>query len=76
MNNNLIKMQSMLMRQMERLDDNNQMKNNGRDEIARANALSQNATTFIKTINVGLRITEMQLAYKINEEKLKEKIGI
>ncbi len=75
-NNNLIKMQEMLMRQMERLDDNEQMKYNGRDEVARGNALSQSANTFIKSINVGMRVIEMAEKYETQKDKLTKELGI
>lgn len=64
------------MKQMERLNDDACMENKGKEEIARANALSQNATVFIKTINIGLRIIDMQQKFNISEDKLKQKIGI
>lgn len=71
MNNELKKIQKMLMNQMERLDNNETMKDNT-IEIARGNALSQNAVTYIKTVNVGLRIIEMQEKYG---NKVKNVIG-
>ena len=61
--NNLKEIQEMVMDEMKRLSDNDYMKDNGKDEIARANSLSQNATVYIKTINVKLRIQEMQKEY-------------
>lgn len=76
MKDNLKQIQIMTLQQMERLSDNEYMESKGKEEIARANALSQNATTFIKTINIGLRITEMQEKFNINEIRLKEKLGI
>lgn len=75
-NNNLIKMQEMLMRQMERLDDNKLMERNGRDEVARGNALSQSASTFIKSVNVGMRVIEMSNKYEMEKNKLTKELGI
>lgn len=76
MENNLIKIQTIVMKQMERLNDDAYMEDKGKEEIARANALSQNATVFIKTINIGLRIIDMQQKFNISESNLKQKIGI
>lgn len=76
MNNNLIKMQEMLMRQMERLDDDEIMSHSNKEEVARGNALSQNATTFIKSINVGMRVIEMSEKYEIQKDKLTKDLGI
>lgn len=70
-NEKLNKIQEMLMREMERLDNDEIMKDNT-IEIARGNALSQNAVTYIKTINAGLRIIEMQEKYG---NKVKNVIG-
>lgn len=75
-NNNLIKIQEMLMRQMERLDDNKIMKSNGRDEVFRGNALSQSATTFIKSVNVGMRVIEMAEKYETQKDNLTKELGI
>lgn len=63
--NNLTEIQEMVMDEMKRLSDNEYMKDN-KDEIARANSLSQNATVYIKTINIQLRIQEMQKEYGKN----------
>ncbi len=77
MNNNLIKMQEMLMRQMERLDKLDQIIDcNKQEEISRANALSQSAVTFLKSVNVGLRIIETSDKYEVKIETLSKKVGI
>lgn len=64
----LKEIQKMVMNEMKRLDDNDYMKDN-KDEIARANALSQNATVFVKTINTSIRLEEMKREYGVNFEK-------
>ena len=77
MNNNLIKMQEMLMRQMERLDDLDQTIGVDKgEEISRANALSQNAETFLKSVNVGLRIIEVAKKYETKKEQLTLELGV
>ncbi len=76
MKNNLIKMQEMLMRQMERLDNDEIMASNNKAEIARGNTLSLNATTFIKSINAGMRVIEMSQKYEMQKDKLTEELGI
>ena len=76
MKNNLIKIQEMLMRQMERLDDNDLMETNCRDEVARGNAISQSANTFLKSVNVGIRVIEMSKNLEIKQETLKNELGI
>lgn len=77
MNNNLINMQEMLLRQMERLDElDNKIGVNKTEEISRANALSQNATTFLKSVNTGLRIIDVSKKYEIEKDKLTQELGV
>lgn len=76
MNNKLITMQKMLLKQMERLDDNELMQENAQLEISRANALSQNAVTFLKSVNVGLRIIEVSKKYETTANKLSYELGV
>lgn len=77
MNNNLIKMQEMLMRQMERLDNiDHTIGVDKGEEISRANALSQNAETFLKSVNVGLRIIEVAKKYETKKEQLTLELGV
>lgn len=76
-NNNLIKMQEMLMRQMERLDGLDQANTeNKAEEISRANALSQSAVTFLKSVNVGLRIIEVAKKYETQKDNLTLELGV
>lgn len=76
MDNNLIKIQEMLMRQMERLDDDDLMSANNKEEVARGNALSQSAVTFLKSVNVGIRVIEMAEKTNGNKKDLTKALGI
>lgn len=76
MNNNLLELQEMLMREARRLDDNDYMKYNGKEEVARGNTLSQSANTFIKSVNVGMRVIEMAEKYDINKNVITKELGI
>lgn len=73
MNNDLIAMQGMLMRSMKRLDEENVDISN---EIARSNALSNSATTFIKSINANLRIKEIAEKNGQTISSLRQELGI
>lgn len=73
MNNDLITMQEMLMRSMKRLDEENVDISN---EIARSNALSNSATTFIKSINANLRIKEIAEKNGQTISSLRQELGI
>ena len=75
-NNQIINMQEMLMRQMERLDDNELMKKDGVIEIARSNALSNNATTYLKAVNTSLRIIETAKKSEVTSYSLTKSLGI
>lgn len=75
-NNQIINVQEMLMRQMKRLDDNNIMKKDGDSEIKRSNALTNNATTYIKAINTSLRIIESANKNQQTTNSLMETLGI
>lgn len=77
MKNNLIIMQEMLLRQMERLDNMDQKIGvNKSEEVSRANALSQSAVTFLKSVNVGLRIIEVSKKYETDKNKLTKQLGV
>lgn len=77
MDNNLLKIQQMLMNQMERLDNlDNKTGVNKQEEIARGNTLSQNAVTFLKSVNVGIRVIEMSNKFEMSKQKLHKELGI
>lgn len=75
-NNKIITIQEMLMREMSRLDDNEYMLNSGKDEVLRSNALTNNATAYIKAINVQLRIAEVADKNQVTKNALNKELGI
>lgn len=75
-NNQIINVQEMLMRQMQRLDNDETMKNNATQEIARSNALTNNATAYLKAINVSLRIIETANKNEQTSSSLMKTLGI
>lgn len=72
MNDNIKSIQQTLMNNLERLDKENE---NLSDEVARSNAISQLANTYIKTCNLVIRVEESKIYLKdklgdvINNEK-------
>ena len=72
MNNKLITIQEMLMAEMKRLSEEEVDSN----EISRSNALSNSAITYIKTINLGLRIKETAQRNGVTVKALKEELGL
>lgn len=76
LNNKIIDVQEMLMKQMKRLDNNDLMKEFGENEIARSNALTNSATTYLKTINTSLRIIETSIKNEKTTSYIVKKIGM
>lgn len=77
MNNRLLKMQEMIYRQMERIDDNELMiKGLGQREIQRSSSLTALSSAFIKNVQTGIKIKE--IAKKNNEDKqsLLKELGV
>ena len=61
MNEDIKVIQNKLMNNLERLDNE---KDNLSDEVARSNAISQLANTYIKTCNLVIRVEESKLNLK------------
>lgn len=74
--NDLKKYQKILLNQAERLDDNEIMKEQGKREIARSGALSQNAVSFIKSIQTQLKIVEVSSKYNVEPDTMNDYLGI
>ena len=74
MNNRLIEMQEMIMRQMRRLDD--AISNEISIEVKRSGALSQNAQAYLKSVNTSLRVKEMVKKNPLGEKTVLEEIGV
>lgn len=75
-NNNIIQIQEYLMRELKRLDDDKYMGHNGKAEVARSNALAQSANTFIKSVNLGLRVIEVAKANEQTKDSLSKELGV
>ena len=74
MNNRLIEMQEMIMRQIRRLD--NAISNEISIEVKKSGALSQNAQAYLKSINTSLRVKEMVKKNPLGEKTVLEEIGV
>ena len=75
-NNKIITIQEMLMREMQRLDDDDYMSNNCKEEVMRSNALTNNATAYIKAINVQLRVKEVAEKNGVTTRSLAKELGV
>ena len=76
MNKDLNVLSKIIINQLERLDELDLNNQNAQLEIGRAIAISHNATSYVKTINTGLKIFEMSKKYDIQEKSLYQVIGI
>lgn len=56
MNKDIQSIQTYLMNRLEKLNDDNYMKENLKDEISRSNTVSNTALAYIKVVNLQLRI--------------------
>ena len=75
-NNSILTIQEMLMREMKRLDDNELMKKDGANEIARSNALSNQATTYLKSVNLSIKIMEVADKNQQTRETVQKELGL
>ena len=76
MKDNILIIQETLMRQINRLDDDKEMGANARDEIARANAISNSALTYLKSINVKLAIETASEGSAARRKELSKYVGV
>lgn len=75
-NNSILTIQEMLMREMKRLDDDELMKKDSTTEIARSNALSTQASTYLKSVNISIRIMEIADKNKQTRESVQKELGL
>lgn len=74
MNNELIKIQKMIFKQMERLDK--AVAGEVKIEVARSGACSQNAQAYLKAVNTSLRVKEMVHKNPDAEQTILKEIGV
>mgnify|MGYP004640616579 FL=1 len=73
MENKLIELQEILFKNINNLDKETE---NVATEIARNNTLSNSVTTFIKAVNLNLRIKEVAYKNEQTVESLKNELGL
>ena len=64
--NKIIEVQDIVFEQLKRLNNDKEMEIKAKEEIERANVISNNAQTFIKALNIQLNI--MQYADKVDQK--------
>lgn len=75
-NNIILKMQDILVRELDRLDNDNFMEENSKEEINRSTAISQSANTIIKTIGLNMKIIKLANQTKNNLDDMNDLLGI
>ena len=74
--NKMIEVQEIVYRQLQRLDDNELMATKCADEIARSNVISNNAQTYIKAVNMQIRVLEFAKKSSSSVKSITKKIGL
>lgn len=75
-NNKMIEIQEIVYRQLQRLDNEKIMQERCAEEIARSNVISNNAQTYIKAVNMQLRVLEFARKNDYSVKSITKKIGI
>jgi len=75
-NNIILKMQDILVRELDRLDNDNFMEENSKEEIKRSTAISQSANTIIKTVGLNMKIIKLANQTKNNLDDMNDLLGI
>ena len=77
LNNKIIRVQEIIFDELNRLSDEDYMKSGmGKREIERSNVISNNAQTFIKVVNLSLRVKELAKRSQTQEKALLQELNI
>ena len=77
MKNKIIRVQEIIFDELNRLSDEELMKSGqGKREIERSNVISNNAQTFIKVVNLNLKIREVARREQTQQDKLMKELNI
>lgn len=72
MENNIEKIQEYLMLRLDRLNDDEYMKENIKDEIARSNAVTNSALAYMKMENLKIRVNSLSSDERNHIKRLSE----
>ena len=77
MNNKIIRVQEIIFDQLNRLSDEDLMRSGyGKREIERSNVISNNAQTFIKVVNLNLKIQEVAKRNQTQNRNLLQELDL
>ena len=74
--NELQRIQKILLNQMERLDDEEIMKERSKKEIMRSGALSQSDSSFIKSVQTQMKVLDLSGKYNVEVNDMNKFLGI
>lgn len=74
--NQLKRIQRILLNQIERLDNEEIMKERSKKEIMRSGALSQSSSQYIKSVITQLKVLETSNKYNVEVNKMNKYLGI
>ncbi len=74
--NELKKVQKILLNQMNRLDDEKTMEHNSKREIMRSGAISQSACAYVKSVQTQIKILDLSSKYSSNVADVNKFLGI
>ena len=74
--NELQRIQKYLLNQMGRLDSDKIMKKEGNKEIQRSGALSQSASSYVKSVQTQMRVLDLSGKYNVDMEDMNKFLNI
>ena len=76
MENKLAEIQEVIMKEIKRLDNDEIMNEQGKEEISRSNAISLTACAFIKAVNTNLAIMKQAERFGETFESMNKYLGL
>ena len=76
MKTKISKVQDAIFKQIERLDDNDNMKKNSKEELKRANAINSSAVAYVKSVGLQLSIVNTSAKLGVDIDDLTDALGV
>jgi len=70
------RVQDAIFKQIERLDDNDNMKKNSKEELKRANAINSSAVAYVKSVGLQLSIVNTSAKLGVDIDDLTDALGV
>ncbi len=76
MKTKISRVQDAIFKQIERLDDNDNMKKNSKEELKRANAINSSAVAYVKSVGLQLSIVNTSAKLGVDIDDLTDALGV